>query len=113
VHCPYIERRDKEAVGVEIGAVCGNDNDSKDRHQGDDAWAQCLCWRATGHGHPYIGGVILAGVQPHNCNILGYADLVPGQFNVGGRAAVQINVSIWKCAIIGVIVAGGHLFGPN
>ncbi len=93
--------------------MCGNDGDSKDCHQGDDDWARCLCWCATGHRHPYIGSVILAGVQPHNRNILGYADLVPGQINVGGRAAVQINISIWKCAIIGVIVAGGHLSGPN
>jgi hypothetical protein len=103
----------KEAVGVEMGAVCGDEGDFKDRHRGDDDWARCLCWRATGHGNAYIGGVILARVQPHNCNILGYADLVPGQFNVGGLAAVRINVSIWKCTIIGVIVAGGHLSGPN
>ncbi len=78
----------KEAIGVEMGAVCGDDGDSKDCHQGDDDWARCLCWRATGHRNAYIGGVILARVQPHNRNILGYADLVPGQFNVGGRAAV-------------------------
>jgi hypothetical protein len=29
----------KEAVGIEMGAVCGDDSDSEDRHRGDDNWA--------------------------------------------------------------------------
>jgi hypothetical protein len=89
------------------------EDDSKDCHGGDDGWAQCLCWRASGHIIASTGSVILAVVQRHNRNILGYANLITGQFNAGGRDGVRINVIIWTCTIIGDIVAGGHPSGPN